>query len=69
MKQEQYEKVKAEMRAKCDAAGKTKGADYAKECEVAFAEWTTDEQLRQTTFLGWLLALMGISSFGYLGAS
>jgi bifunctional non-homologous end joining protein LigD len=22
-------------------------------CEVAFAEWTTDEQLRQTTFLGW----------------
>jgi bifunctional non-homologous end joining protein LigD len=22
-------------------------------CEVAFAEWTDDEQLRQTTFLGW----------------
>jgi ATP dependent DNA ligase C terminal region len=22
-------------------------------CEVAFAEWTEDEQLRQTTFLGW----------------
>jgi bifunctional non-homologous end joining protein LigD len=22
-------------------------------CEVAFAEWTVDEQLRQTTFLGW----------------
>jgi bifunctional non-homologous end joining protein LigD len=22
-------------------------------CEVAFAEWTADEQLRQTTFLGW----------------
>jgi bifunctional non-homologous end joining protein LigD len=22
-------------------------------CEVAFAEWTSDEQLRQTTFLGW----------------
>ena len=22
-------------------------------CEVAFAEWTTDEELRQTTFLGW----------------
>jgi bifunctional non-homologous end joining protein LigD len=22
-------------------------------CEVAFAEWTQDEQLRQTTFLGW----------------
>jgi bifunctional non-homologous end joining protein LigD len=22
-------------------------------CEVAFAEWTGDEQLRQTTFLGW----------------
>jgi ATP-dependent DNA ligase len=21
--------------------------------EVAFAEWTEDEQLRQTTFLGW----------------
>jgi len=24
-----------------------------KVCEVAFAEWTEDEQLRQTTFLGW----------------
>ena len=22
-------------------------------CEAAFAEWTEDEQLRQTTFLGW----------------
>jgi bifunctional non-homologous end joining protein LigD len=22
-------------------------------CDVAFAEWTEDEQLRQTTFLGW----------------
>ncbi len=22
-------------------------------CEVAYAEWTQDEQLRQTTFLGW----------------
>jgi ATP-dependent DNA ligase len=22
-------------------------------CEVAYAEWTEDEQLRQTTFLGW----------------
>jgi bifunctional non-homologous end joining protein LigD len=22
-------------------------------CEVAFAEWTEGEQLRQTTFLGW----------------
>jgi bifunctional non-homologous end joining protein LigD len=22
-------------------------------CEVAYAEWTDDEQLRQTTFLGW----------------
>jgi hypothetical protein len=22
-------------------------------CEVAYAEWTADEQLRQTTFLGW----------------
>jgi len=22
-------------------------------CEVAFAEWTEDEQLGQTTFLGW----------------
>jgi bifunctional non-homologous end joining protein LigD len=22
-------------------------------CEVSFAEWTEDEQLRQTTFLGW----------------
>ena len=22
-------------------------------CEVAFAEWTEDEELRQTTFLGW----------------
>jgi bifunctional non-homologous end joining protein LigD len=22
-------------------------------CEVAFAEWTEDEQLRQTSFLGW----------------
>jgi len=22
-------------------------------CEVAFAEWTEDGQLRQTTFLGW----------------
>jgi bifunctional non-homologous end joining protein LigD len=22
-------------------------------CEVAFAEWTSDERLRQTTFLGW----------------
>jgi bifunctional non-homologous end joining protein LigD len=22
-------------------------------CEVAFAEWTEEEQLRQTTFLGW----------------
>jgi bifunctional non-homologous end joining protein LigD len=22
-------------------------------CEVAFAEWTEDEQMRQTTFLGW----------------
>jgi bifunctional non-homologous end joining protein LigD len=22
-------------------------------CEVAFAEWTQDEELRQTTFLGW----------------
>jgi ATP-dependent DNA ligase len=22
-------------------------------CEVAFSEWTTDQQLRQTTFLGW----------------
>jgi bifunctional non-homologous end joining protein LigD len=22
-------------------------------CEVAYAEWTKDEQLRQTTFLGW----------------
>jgi bifunctional non-homologous end joining protein LigD len=22
-------------------------------CEVAFAEWTEDEQLRHTTFLGW----------------
>jgi bifunctional non-homologous end joining protein LigD len=22
-------------------------------CEVAFAEWTEDEQLRQKTFLGW----------------
>jgi bifunctional non-homologous end joining protein LigD len=22
-------------------------------CEIAFAEWTEDEQLRQTTFLGW----------------
>jgi bifunctional non-homologous end joining protein LigD len=22
-------------------------------CEVAFAEWTSDEQLRQTTFLRW----------------
>jgi ATP-dependent DNA ligase len=22
-------------------------------CEVAFAEWIDDEQLRQTTFLGW----------------
>jgi hypothetical protein len=30
MKQEQYEKVKAEMRAMCYAAGKTKGADYTR---------------------------------------
>jgi bifunctional non-homologous end joining protein LigD len=22
-------------------------------CEVAYAEWTEDEQLRQTAFLGW----------------
>ena len=22
-------------------------------CEVALAEWTEDEQLRQTTFFGW----------------
>jgi bifunctional non-homologous end joining protein LigD len=22
-------------------------------CEVAFAEWTLDGELRQTTFLGW----------------
>lgn len=22
-------------------------------CEVAFAEWTLDEELRQTSFLGW----------------
>ena len=22
-------------------------------CEVALAEWTDDEQLRKTTFLGW----------------
>jgi bifunctional non-homologous end joining protein LigD len=22
-------------------------------CEVAFAEWTEDGELRQTTFLGW----------------
>jgi ATP-dependent DNA ligase len=22
-------------------------------CEVAFAEWTQDGELRQTTFLGW----------------
>jgi ATP-dependent DNA ligase len=22
-------------------------------CEVAYAEWTDDEQLRQTTFVGW----------------
>ncbi len=22
-------------------------------CEVAYAEWTQDEQLRQTMFLGW----------------
>ncbi|HET9378318.1 MAG TPA: hypothetical protein VFO40_25340 [Chthoniobacterales bacterium] len=22
-------------------------------CEVAFAEWTQDRELRQTTFLGW----------------
>jgi ATP-dependent DNA ligase len=22
-------------------------------CEVAYAEWTQDEQLRQTTVLGW----------------
>jgi bifunctional non-homologous end joining protein LigD len=22
-------------------------------CEVAYAEWTEDEQLRRTTFLGW----------------
>jgi bifunctional non-homologous end joining protein LigD len=22
-------------------------------CEIAFAEWTLDEELRQTTFLGW----------------
>jgi ATP-dependent DNA ligase len=22
-------------------------------CEVVFAEWTEDEELRQTTFLGW----------------
>jgi bifunctional non-homologous end joining protein LigD len=22
-------------------------------CDVAYAEWTEDEQLRQTTFLGW----------------
>jgi bifunctional non-homologous end joining protein LigD len=22
-------------------------------CEVAYAEWTEDEQLRQTTFIGW----------------
>jgi ATP-dependent DNA ligase len=22
-------------------------------CEVAYAQWTEDEQLRQTTFLGW----------------
>jgi ATP-dependent DNA ligase len=53
MKQEQYEKVKAEMRATCYAAGKTKGSDYTKECEVAFAEWTLDGELRQTTFSGW----------------
>jgi ATP-dependent DNA ligase len=22
-------------------------------CEVAFAEWTLDRELRETTFLGW----------------
>jgi bifunctional non-homologous end joining protein LigD len=28
-------------------------------CEVAFAEWTLDGELRQTTFLGWHETIKG----------